>query len=99
VLVADCVSPECKAALECFMANKCSPDEDHLYNYYCGATAKEECFMGKAPPQGPCRQAFEAAAHTSAALDIGHRFFDREAPIGQAMQIAACMLRNCPGCP
>jgi hypothetical protein len=101
VLVQDCQSQECKDALACFKKTKCAADEDHLFICYCGDIDKTACFSGPDQPKGACKQALEVAAKTTKPLEVGQRFFDRETPFpsGQAMQLAACLMRNCAGCP
>jgi hypothetical protein len=99
VLAGECSSRECQDVMTCFRSAKCGTNWDDLDRCYCGDIPIEDCFQGKTPAKGACKQQLEVAAHSVQPLDIGGRFFDRTFDSGKAMQLAQCVLRNCPGCP
>jgi hypothetical protein len=108
-LVSDAQRTACQNLYLCMRDRSCAnpSDSTDLTPCYCGSAAREDCLVGKAPPNGMCLQQVIDAAGSSDPAVINQRFIDPNYPLGAAMNLASCRASFCgrssdpihPSCP
>ena len=84
----------CARLLQCVRKAQCA-EGSVLYPCYCGTASIDDCQMGKAQPDGPCRQDYEAGAETTDPLQIAMRAKNKRYALGRASQLFLSQHINC----
>lgn len=93
--VNQCTDAACDAVFNCFQSNRCSSDQQNVFQCYCGAVAFEVCQADGFTPTGPCKGLLETGLGTTDVATVLGRMFDLSVQSGVGAQLFACGAELC----